>query len=527
MPLDRRGLSVKGMTGDGQAPEVPAAGVSGNLQEFLNLPEEFYNVDDFFGTYVNELTNRSKRDNTTTDGTMVNGSKRQMVGVRGNGGGGIAAAAAAPGTTGQFGANPDGNLHVDMDAAIIDFGADMAVQEGDMDKFEKMNARGGKSGKQQAANKIAQQRYRERKKQKYVEMEKAVKNMEQQLANLQALNKRNSMLEEMNSALQAQVVAKESELERLKAALDAQAEASLFQSGEHGGSSGNLGSLKSEGLELQEKPQGGNCISCDILPRDLTGIDFQTGFSDQIVALKSFLDKHHLLEDETNLKDELLAELAALVGRSCQLCQAAIRAEGVKVLDLISCDAKSKSRIGNENAEVWMKALVAMKMTHDQEQDLLLLRQSHLDKMRDIYAERQRLNLDAMAMMIPHTSKVPEEDSTLEGRMQTMSSGTYLPLARNNAELGAILDKIKDNLRREQRSVMDLNCCTISRILTPLQAARYMVTVYPLHCDALALSNAVAKKVGKSGDSTTSQNNASCANSGQNIPQTCGASGCC
>eukprot|EP00890_Picochlorum_soloecismus_P003139 jgi/Picsp_1/3826/NSC_01338-R1_expressed protein [Chlorella variabilis] len=516
------------MTGDGQAPEVPAVGVSGNLQEFLTLPEEFYNVDDFFGTYVNELTNRSKRENTA-DEAMVNGNnKRQMVGSRGNGGGGIPA---VPATSGQFGASADGNLHIDMDAAIMDFGVGMDAQEGDGDKIEKMNARGGKSGKQQAANKIAQQRYRERKKQKYVEMEKAVKNMEQQLANLQALNKRNSMLEEMNSALQAQVVTKERELERLKAALDAQAEASLFHSGEHGGSSGNLGSLKSEGHALpmlqEKKPQAGNSISCDILPRDLTGIDFQTGFSDQIVALKTFLEKHNLLEDEMSLKDELLAELATLVGRSCQLCQAAIRAEGVKVLDLISCDSKSKSRIGSENAEVWIKALSAMKMTHDQEQDLLLLRQSHLDKMRDIYEERQRLNLDAMAMMIPHTSKVPEEDSTLEGRMHTMSSGTYLPLARNNAELGAILDKIKDNLRREQRSVMDLNCCTISRILTPLQAARYMVTVYPLHCDALALSNAVAKNAGKSGDSTTSHNNASCGNSGQTIPQTCGASGCC
>jgi len=483
-------------------------------------------VDDFFGTYVNELTNRSKRGNTTSEDGMANGSnKRQMIGTCGDGGGGIAA---VPATTGQFGGSADGNLQIDMDGAIMDFG--MGVEDGDGDKIERMNARGGKSGKQQAANKIAQQRYRERKKQKYVEMEKAVKHMEQQLANLQALNKRNSMLEEMNSALQAQVVAKESELERLKAALDAQAEASLFQSGDHGGSSGNLGSLKSEGQELpvlQEKPQGGNCISCDILPRDLTGIDFQTGFFDQIVALKAFLEKHNLLESEVSLKDEFLSELAALVGRSCQLCQAAIRAEGVKVLDLISCDPKSKSRIGNDNAEVWMKALVAMKMTHDQEQDLLLLRQSHLDKMRDIYAERQRLNLDAMAMMIPHTSKVPEEDSTLEGRMHTMSSGTYLPLARNNAELGAILDKIKDNLRREQRSVMDLNCCTISRILTPLQAARYMVTVYPLHCDALALSNAVAKKSGKSGDSTTSNNNGSCGNSGRNIPQTCGASGCC
>ena len=34
---------------------------------------------------------------------------------------------------------------------------------------------------------------------------------------------------------------------------------------------------------------------------------------------------------------------------------------------------------------------------------------------------------------------------------------------------------------------MDINCITISKILTPLQAAHYMVNAYPQHCDALAL----------------------------------------
>ena len=46
---------------------------------------------------------------------------------------------------------------------------------------------------------------------------------------------------------------------------------------------------------------------------------------------------------------------------------------------------------------------------------------------------------------------------------------------------------LQDNLRREQRAVMDINCITISKILTPLQAAHYMVNAYPQHCDALAL----------------------------------------
>lgn len=34
---------------------------------------------------------------------------------------------------------------------------------------------------------------------------------------------------------------------------------------------------------------------------------------------------------------------------------------------------------------------------------------------------------------------------------------------------------------------MDLNCITVMRVLRPLQAAHYLVTAYPSHCDALAL----------------------------------------
>lgn len=44
---------------------------------------------------------------------------------------------------------------------------------------------------------------------------------------------------------------------------------------------------------------------------------------------------------------------------------------------------------------------------------------------------------------------------------------------------------------------MDLNCQLISKTLSPLQAARYMLKAYPQHCDALALSNTLAKQLGR------------------------------
>ena len=341
----------------------------------------------------------------------------------------------------------------------------------------------GKSGRQQAANKVAQQRYRERKKQKYAEMEKTVAELKAQLADLHALTRRNSMLEQMNSALQSQVVEKETELERLKASLDAQSDASLLNSSAGGGSE-----------EKKDKCEEGGCGPCDVLPKDLTGIDFQTGFADQIGALRAFMKDKAITDDveEKNLNKDDLETLASLVGRCCQLCQAAIRAEGVRVLDLIKGSMREWETKGGDPK--WDEALDRIQVRQDQEREMLLLRDSHLVKMREIYSEREQLNLDAIAMMLPHSSREPEKDMTVKGRLTSMSRGTYLPLARNNAELNEILEKIKQNLRREQRAMMELNCCTISQILTPLQAARYMTTVYPLHCDALALSNALSRR---------------------------------
>ena len=51
--------------------------------------------------------------------------------------------------------------------------------------------------------------------------------------------------------------------------------------------------------------------------------------------------------------------------------------------------------------------------------------------------------LQAMSLMLPHASKIPGEDNTVEGRMANMSQAGYLPIARSSAELGEVLDKIK------------------------------------------------------------------------------------
>jgi len=418
----------------------------------------------------------------------------------------------------------------------IDINADM---NGHQDK--------GKTKSQQEANKVAQQRYRERKKQKFHELELQVKELEDQLASADAVKAQNKLLEDMNEVLQCQVVEKEREIERLKRELDERADAVLAAAAD--ASRGNGQQIMLEGKNSDANnittmdgdntrsaspdrnqqngrlnatavpPSKAACcgttttataqsngtmmpplVSCDVLPTDIAGIDFQKGFTDQVDKLKVYLTVNDLLDANptttSSIDQSIMVELGQLVGRSCQLCQAAVRAEGVRVLELITPDPDQLPRVGilEEEQAGWGRVLDALHLTTEQQQSLLMLRQSHLSKMKGIYQERQNLNLKGMALLLPQQSTRVFSDTTVEGRMNAMSTASYLPIARSNAELSAVLDCIKDNLRREQRAVMEFNCATTARILNPLQAALYMIHAYPRHCDALALGNVLSKR---------------------------------
>lgn len=416
----------------------------------------------------------------------------------------------------------------------------------------------GKTKSQQEANKVAQQRYRERKKQKFHELELLVKELEDQLVSADAVKAQNKLLEDMNEVLQRQVVEKEREIERLKRELDERADAVLAAAAAAAaaasGGNGQERTLEgrnsdaknpttmtmdgdittrsaSPGSEIQQTggsgvintaavpPSNAACcgttttvqsngamtmmpilVSCDVLPSDIAGIDFQKGFTDQVDKLKVYLTEKDLLDinptTTSSIDQSIMVELGQLVGRSCQLCQAAVRAEGVKVLELITPDPDQLPKIGilEEEQAGWGRVLDALHLTTEQQQSLLMLRQSHLSKMKCIYQERQNLNLKGMALLLPQQSNRVFSDTTVEGRMNAMSTASYLPIARSNAELSAVLDSIKDNLRREQRAVMEFNCATTARILNPLQAALYMIHAYPRHCDALALGNVLSKR---------------------------------
>ena len=51
--------------------------------------------------------------------------------------------------------------------------------------------------------------------------------------------------------------------------------------------------------------------------------------------------------------------------------------------------------------------------------------------------------------------------------------------------------RVQENLKFEQRSVLQFNWVLVHRILSPIQVALFMVHAWPSHCDCLAMVNTV------------------------------------
>ena len=156
-----------------------------------------------------------------------------------------------------------------------------------------------------------------------------VEALTQQLAALQALQARNRMLEGMNGELQAQLLTREKEVERLRAAIDTVADGGVHPD-----------SPEAAAEAAARLCADAGCVPCEVQPQDLkgalrgvcvcgwghalrlglcgcalpftvprramtvataaptsaAGIDFRQGFKEQIERLQQFLEQHELID---------------------------------------------------------------------------------------------------------------------------------------------------------------------------------------------------------------------------------------
>lgn len=144
----------------------------------------------------------------------------------------------------------------------------------------------------------------------------------------------------------------------------------------------------------------------------------------------------------------------------------------------------------------WMNVILQLNLTDQQIGSILRSRESHVAAMMSLYMERAVLCKQASDMasksastssiLSPNSSLYAEEDSSTMGLL--MKYG-YLWCAQSTVALNRVLDLIKENQLKEQRTVMELFLRVIYQILSPVQAALFIVEAFPYHCDSLAMAN--------------------------------------
>ncbi|KAA6417573.1 MAG: hypothetical protein FRX49_12448 [Trebouxia sp. A1-2] len=404
-----------------------------------------------------------------------------------------------PSTSGQNGmynsGSPGQNGSAGSDISFDDeaYGADHQQGNGSSRRpTSKLHARDTKTKrnpKQQMQNKQAQQRYRERRKQKFVEMEQAIDALAAQTKDMNTLQNQHHVLQGKTTQLEQMLKQKEMEIERLQQQLESK---------KSSGSSDSSVDVCAT-VELDEDPSAAYATEADRRHRhhEAEVQAYQHDWKQHVLRLKNYFERQGLQNVDPSgegVDPAVMQEVAKMVAQSCSTCNKAMRAEGIKVMELMVRDMGQLTHIEcSVKRAKWTQVLAVLQLSPTQQDQLMANRKEHLNKLRKVYQDRQELNMQAMGLMLPRCPEnASQAKSSLEGKLDCMSLNGYSYTARENVDLNSTLDKIKCNLRKEQRTVMELNFVTMHRILSPLQCALFFVEAFPTHCDCLALANILA-----------------------------------
>lgn len=349
--------------------------------------------------------------------------------------------------------------------------------------------------KQQLQNKQAQQRYRERRKQRFNELETTLSGMQEQLQHKQV---EVAGLQNQNSSLQSQVN-QLTELLKAREADVAEARAALEQ--EHSGSIASGGDEAQDGSGHERSSSGMSAAELQANRCEFTAL---------VAEMRQLLEEQQLQNVDPSgagLAPEVLARVKELVQKGCRSSKAVERQGGLRVLELMGREVEQMgaTTCAHERAR-WGAILEELKLLPQQQEAMLTLRQQHLARLKAIYQQRQSLNMQAMGHMLPIPSRSDTHsrmtggDPTLEGKMACMSISSYLNCARNTLQLDGVLDSLKENLRQEQRAFLELKMVMLHRVLSPVQTLLFVVSSAPARPDSLGLANAVAFKLGRAAE---------------------------
>eukprot|EP01025_Chloroclados_australasicus_P063720 TRINITY_DN8441_c1_g2_i1.p1 TRINITY_DN8441_c1_g2~~TRINITY_DN8441_c1_g2_i1.p1 ORF type:complete len:535 (-),score=48.47 TRINITY_DN8441_c1_g2_i1:326-1930(-) len=372
-----------------------------------------------------------------------------------------------------------GNIDETMEAEFIASQGHSGHSQQDQDSQDKKSGDSkpirvrNRSPKQQAMNKQAQQRYRERKKNKALNMERTVVALTQEVQSLRALRDQKVQLEDRASELEHQLIEREAELNRLKAEIHNYSKGN----GSFSGAEGDAASLARAGTDLSDIQQEAEHLAMQFHAQVNLLRDVAKQLGIENISSTDIYGQ--------NLDSMVLQGLEQLVRDICMVCMRLLRLEGADVWSLIKANVK----VAPSSDRCWNVTSTAKRLnfTGDQQQRILALRKEYLRKLDDIFNQRQGLNLKAISVLLPVDQGGQGPNPYKAGATSSLTG--FFSRAKHNGRLNQVLERLKENLRSEQRAASELDYIVFHRLLTPIQAAWFVLECYPEHCDCLELLN--------------------------------------
>lgn len=156
----------------------------------------------------------------------------------------------------------------------------------------------------------------------------------------------------------------------------------------------------------------------------------------------------------------VVEEVVGIVGRM-------IRIEGMNMFDLVTANVDRCDHVCDEQMrDVWVRVGKLVNLTPDQVSMMKVLRAEHLKKLEDIYNRRQKLNLEAISVLLPGGGGAGGAFGQVGNRF-----GGFLSRSKENDRTGKVLDSLKENLKEEQRLARELEYIVFNRLLNPIQVS--------------------------------------------------------
>lgn len=186
-----------------------------------------------------------------------------------------------------------------------------------------------------------------------------------------------------------------------------------------------------------------------------------------------------LVYNDSKGKEEALTKIAAAVDKGVQVCMqtAILHPTSLQVLITATLD-NGKRDVSADDTRFWTAVVDRMKLTQEQEGQIVSLKEIFLSRMEKIESTRQR-----------SLGKLHLVGASKTDRRETLQS-----VVSETIEVKQATQEVKHSLFEEHMCAVEFLGTILKNILSPLQKARCIVESYPFYPDAYHIASVLSQE---------------------------------